>query len=278
MPVRADTPRSDAAGAARRSDLRPRFLSALVLAPAGLACIWFGAAPWAALVALAAIGLACEWVALCGRPVSSVPGLALLLTVLLGLALAASRHDIWALAALLAGFGLVWALSGRWPLFASGTLYIGITAVALLWLRADAVAGLANVLFVFLVVWASDIGAYAVGRTLGGPKLAPRISPGKTWSGAIGGVLAAVLAGLAVSLDAPGDPARTAAVAAALAAVSQAGDLLESALKRRFGRKDSGRLIPGHGGLLDRLDGVLAAAPAAALLALFLGHGVYLWR
>ena len=134
-------------------------------------------------------------------------------------------------------------------------------------------------LFLLLVVWAGDIGAYLVGRWIGGPRLAPRISPGKTWSGAVGGLVAAVAAGLlaAHSCRTPRSW-RAVVIAAVLGIVAQAGDLLESFVKRRLEVKDSGHLIPGHGGLFDRLDGVLAAAPVAALLALTLGRGVVLWQ
>ncbi len=140
----------------------------------------------------------------------------------------------------------------------------GRLLAALLWLRADGATGRWNVLFVVFVVWASDIGAYAAGRLIGGTKLAPSISPGKTWSGAAGGLLAAVLVALAVAAVSGPVSARVVAVAAGLSVISQLGDLFESWMKRHLGVKDSGRLIPGHGGLLDRLDGLLAAAPVAA--------------
>jgi phosphatidate cytidylyltransferase len=164
--------------------------------------------------------------------------------------------------------------------FAFGFPYLGLAAVALPWLRAGPDAGLANTLFVLAIVWASDIGAYLTGRLAGGPKLAPSLSPGKTWSGAAGGLAGAVLAALAVAacFSSGFSPSHVGGVAIVLGTISQAGDLLESALKRRFGVKDSGRIIPGHGGLLDRLDALLAVAPAAALLALFVGRGVVLWR
>jgi phosphatidate cytidylyltransferase len=149
----------------------------------------------------------------------------------------------------------------------------------MLWLRDDPVAGRADVLFLLLVVWAGDIGAYLIGRRIGGRRLAPRISPGKTWSGAVGGLLAAVAAGLlAAHVLSDAAPWRVAVIAAALGIVAQAGDLLESFVKRRLEVKDSGYLIPGHGGLFDRLDGVLAAAPVAAMLALTLGRGVVFWQ
>jgi phosphatidate cytidylyltransferase len=148
-------------------------------------------------------------------------------------------------------------------------LYILPSYVALILLRG-AESGRATVLFLMLVVWAGDIGAYLVGRLVGGPRLAPSISPGKTWSGAAGGTLCAVLAGLAV---APAHPVAACVLALVLSIVAQAGDLLESAIKRHFGVKDSGRLIPGHGGLLDRLDGVVAAAPAMLLISFLTRYG-----
>jgi phosphatidate cytidylyltransferase len=135
------------------------------------------------------------------------------------------------------------------------------------------------VLFLLIVVWSNDIGAYVVGRLIGGPRLAPRISPGKTLSGAVGGLLAAAAAGMfAAHVLADGSLWRAIAVAAVLGAVAQSGDLLESCVKRRLEVKDSGDLIPGHGGLFDRLDALLAAAPVAAILALILGRGVVLWQ
>jgi phosphatidate cytidylyltransferase len=136
-----------------------------------------------------------------------------------------------------------------------------------------------------LVVWSSDSFAYLAGRALGGPKLAPRISPGKTWSGSAGGLVGAMLVGGALALLLPSPPGagdglpalRGVGAGLLLGLVSQAGDLAESAFKRRSGVKDSGRLIPGHGGLLDRFDGLLAAAPVAALLSLAAPHGAGFW-
>jgi phosphatidate cytidylyltransferase len=169
--------------------------------------------------------------------------------------------------------------SGWAPLRPVGIAYIVLAGAALLWLRSDAIVGRPDVLFLLLVVWACDIGAYLIGRLIGGPRLAPRISPGKTWSGAVGGLLTAVAVGLvAAHFLADAVTWRAVVIAAALGVVAQAGDLLESFVKRRLEVKDSGQIIPGHGGLFDRLDGVLAAAPAAALLALTLGRGVVLWQ
>ena len=169
---------------------------------------------------------------------------------------------------------------GSGLLLVSGLAWITLAAAALVALRTDPSAGRANVMFVVLLVWATDIGAYTAGRAVGGPRLAPRISPGKTWSGAAGGLLAAVVAGILVAAaqgPAPRLPA-AAAVAAFLSIIGQAGDLLESLAKRHFGVKDSGNLIPGHGGALDRLDATLAVLPVAWLLAHLAGHGVVMWR
>ncbi len=221
----------------RWRDLGRRAISAGVLAPIALACVWFGGLVFILLIGAAAVLLVAEWARLC-------------------------RH---------AGAG--WMLAG-------GTIWIVLAAAALLWLRADPAAGRANLLFLMLLIWASDIGAYLVGRLIGGPRLAPLISPGKTWSGAAGGIAAALAVGWGAAwlLPAGSGFARVAAVALVLCVIGQLGDLTESWAKRCFGVKDSGTLIPGHGGLLDRLDALIAVAPCAALLALCLGRGVLLWE
>ena len=262
----------------RWNDLRKRALSAALLAPLALLCIWLGAGLWTVLIAVAAVGLGAEWAMLCGAPARSWPGAAVPLQLAVAGMVTAAGLPLPAMLLLLAGAAYIWFATARRAL-AAGVLYIGLPLVALAWLRAGGDVGRANVLFVVLIVWASDIGAYLVGRVLGGPKLAPAISPGKTWSGAIGGLLIAMAVGeIAAHLMAPAVVGRAAAAACLLGVASAAGDLLESWIKRRFGVKDSGWLIPGHGGLLDRLDGLLAAAPAAALLALVLGHGDVLWK
>ncbi len=276
------------AQAKRWRDLRKRFLSALVLGPLVLLCIWLGAEPWTALIAAGVAVLAWEWVHLLGLRTRQWPGAAVPGAVLAAGALAVAESTGLALVALLAGAALTWLAAAapggttrpRPPAWlAAGVLYVGIAGIALIELRHDNQAGRANVLFLFLVVWASDIGAYMAGRLIGGPKLAPAVSPNKTWSGAAGGFLAAILIGTAISqLMAPGGAWQAAATAALLGVMAQAGDLLESAIKRHFQVKDTSSLIPGHGGLLDRLDGVLAAAPIAALLALASGQGQPLWR
>lgn len=262
----------------RWSDLGLRVASAAVLAPVALACVWFGGLAWTALIMAASFGLVAEWVTLCGHPLRTWPGRLVLAVVMMATAFGgANLGAAWLVPALiflgLATFStLAW---DRW--LALGIAYVGVPVLALCALRG-APAGRLDVLLLLGVVWASDIGAYFAGRAVGGPKLAPSISPGKTRSGALGGLFAAVLlgSGMAWAL-APGSAPAVAALSAILSVASQAGDLFESWVKRRFGVKDSGRTIPGHGGLLDRLDGLLAAAPVMALAA-WAGGGGIAWR
>ena len=166
---------------------------------------------------------------------------------------------------------------------AAGVFYAGLPAVALIWIRGDPAYGWLAILYIFIIVWTTDSAAYLFGRWIGGPKLAPRISPKKTWSGLIGGAASAGLAGLAFALIVDGAfSPRLALLAIVLALISQIGDLGESAIKRTFGRKDTSGLIPGHGGVLDRIDGLLFAALAAGLLAWSIdpanpGRALLLW-
>jgi phosphatidate cytidylyltransferase len=155
-------------------------------------------------------------------------------------------------------------------LIAFGLPYVCLTMLSLAWLHDPFNGGWPQVFFVFFTVWATDIGAYAVGRTLKGPRLAPSISPNKTWSGFIGGLGFAAIVALCLShpLNAS-RPAQVVGIAIGLSLLGQGGDLFESAMKRRFGVKDSGNLIPGHGGMLDRIDALLWAAPSFALLHSF---------
>jgi len=263
-------------------DLRTRLVTALVLGPLVLGCIWLGGMYFLALMAVTLAGLAWEWVRLCGGAATGAVGLAMPGVVLLAGALAGLGLPWPGLAVLVLGAALLWRMAGALPrrFLALGVLYIGLFGVAFVTLRLDPEVGRANLFFLILLVWASDTAAYVAGRAMGGPKLWPAVSPGKTWSGAMGGLLGAMLVGaLAAVLVAPmAAPLWAALVAGVLGVVSQAGDLLESGIKRRFGVKDSSQLIPGHGGLLDRLDGFLAASPLAAALGMVLGSGEFLWR
>jgi phosphatidate cytidylyltransferase len=161
------------------------------------------------------------------------------------------------------------SLFGRWSWWqVGGIFYAGLSAISLSAIRGEDSLGFVAMLFVFVIVWATDILAYFVGRAIGGPKLAPRISPGKTWSGAIGGTIAGVVGGMSVALLHFQDAGIwVPAVALALSIASQIGDLFESFIKRRFGVKDSSNLIPGHGGVMDRVDGLVFACFAAFFLA-----------
>ncbi|MFP6749885.1 MAG: phosphatidate cytidylyltransferase [Alphaproteobacteria bacterium] len=264
------------------STLRTRVLSAAVLAPAVLVPLYFGGMGFALLLALAAILMAAEWDRLTGGSGFGAQGLAAALGLLVVLTLGYYGRSGWALLALpamallLAGFGRLRGRGMVWPVL--GLFWLGLPCLALLWLRMGD-QGMLAVSWLFVAVWSCDTGAYFAGRGLGGPKLAPRISPKKTWSGLLGGMLAAALAsaGLAAFVD-HGSAVPFAVLGAVLALISQCGDLAESGVKRRFDVKDSGALIPGHGGILDRVDGILFAAPALALLALVPNHGLLPWR
>jgi len=168
------------------------------------------------------------------------------------------------------------ALLRRWPLAwpVTGLLYLGIAAVSLLWLRQW--GGFLLVLWLLLVIWASDTGAYLVGSRVGGPKLAPRLSPNKTWSGLVGGCVTAGLLSTVFAKLAGGEAAAFGypfvqfLVGFVLAGLSQVGDIGESSIKRRFNVKDSGNIIPGHGGVLDRVDSLIFTAPLVALSIILL--------
>jgi phosphatidate cytidylyltransferase len=167
------------------------------------------------------------------------------------------------------------ATHGRGSWVASGVPYAGAMGLAPIYLRSDGELGFIAIIFLFAVVWTTDIAAYFVGRAAGGPKLAPRLSPNKTWSGAIGGLVGAAAAALLVLYVSGAGHGYIGiiVIALALSVAGQAGDLFESAVKRRFGAKDAGSLIPGHGGLMDRLDGFVAAAVLACLIGLVRSGG-----
>lgn len=253
-----------------RGNLLLRLVSACVLAPPVFAAVHFGP-PWHQILVLAAAAaMVWEWTRLCGaRPLQgwilAAGTLAGCAAVLLGMPFAAAAAAAVTAAGVLRLRG--GGVSGDSAVFALGALALVLFAVVFLWLRAEP-AGRELVLGLLCVVWATDVGAYACGRTFGGPRLAPRVSPGKTWSGLCGGLLCAAACGWLWSrITDIGEPAPAAALAAAFALLAQAGDLSVSAAKRRYGAKDAGGLVPGHGGVLDRADGLLLTGPAAALLA-----------
>lgn len=259
--------------------LGTRTLSAMVLAPPALALAWAGGYAFAALAAAAAAIMCWEWHGMvrtgrfgwAGGVVAGFCAAACLL---------AASVPVWGLAAVAAGVVAAVVLAGTatermW--MAGGALYAGLPPVALVWLRGG--DGGREVLFwLLLVVWATDIGAYGFGRLIGGPLLAPAVSPKKTWAGLVGGMVSAAAIGATFSaIVRMGDPAMTALGSAALAVIAQAGDLMESGVKRRWGVKDAGSIIPGHGGVLDRVDGLLAAGTAVAAVTLATGVEVLSW-
>ena len=250
-----------------------RVISALVLAPPVLAALYIGSPYSDVLVCIAAAIAAWEWARLCGNATLAAPGVVLIAVVLAtavagALGLYAIAGWIIAAGSMMAAVVSMRSRLGKPLWYAAGAAYLGSAFLAFLWLRADPVSGRFIILWLIALVWATDIGAYAAGRSIGGPRLAPGISPGKTWAGLAGGVLAAAAVGVAVLLGLGAGElglaalVRIAAASAVLAVVAQVGDLFESHLKRRAGVKDSSDLIPGHGGVLDRIDGLVAAALA----------------
>jgi len=281
--------------AAGNSDLIPRILSAMVLAPLAIAVAWLpeefpklGIWLFGLFWLLAALAVWWEWNTLVSGPgnrlVFFLGGAALALSMFVaefGAARTRTPLLIIILGALAVG---VFTRADRRLWASGGLLYAGALLTAPIILRRDHDFGLVAILFLFALVWATDIAGYFAGRAIGGPKLAPAISPNKTWSGAVGGTLGALIAGVAVAkLFGIENIVFVGFVALMLSAVAQAGDLFESGIKRRFGAKDAGKLIPGHGGVMDRLDGFLAAAAVAAAFGVLranLGsaaHGLLLW-
>ena len=261
-----------AAAPPRSSSLGPRVVTALVLAPLAMVAVWAGGRLYAGVIAAMTVFLIFEWTRLVRGAEFGRGFYALSATAITAVALAASGRFGGALVALLVGGGAAMLLEwprrnpDSWPAVGAGYL-IG-PAIACLWIRQLG-GGLVLTVLLFVVVWGADSGAYLVGKNVGGPKLAPRISPGKTWSGAIGGVVTGALVALLISAVAGFErPLFWIAAGLVLAIASVLGDLAESQLKRSYGVQDSGSAFPGHGGVLDRLDGFLFASAALAGLLL----------
>jgi phosphatidate cytidylyltransferase len=249
-------------------DLGPRLASALALGVVALVLTWAGVWPFAIFVLLVALLVAWEWGRVVRRAGTDTIFWASAMAIAMAAVLAALGTPGLGMIVIVAG-SILAALLGfgqNGHLSALGVLYAGLPALSLIWLRSSLQWGFAGVLFVFVVVWATDTGAYAAGRTFGGPKLASRISPNKTWAGLFGGIGSAVLVAVIVgAVLGVGHSGRLAITALALALAAQAGDIVESALKREHGVKDASELIPGHGGFMDRVDGLIFAAVLAAL-------------
>ncbi|MEZ5877513.1 MAG: phosphatidate cytidylyltransferase [Tepidamorphaceae bacterium] len=261
----------------RAYDLRARLVSAVILVPLALLCLVLGQAPYALLVAVAAVLVLREWVRMVNATQSVAAVAVGWVAVLVAMATIFFGQTGIAFGILAAGAICVAAIAPLHRVWAAaGVFYAGLPAVALVHLRGLE-HGLWAVVFLLVVVWATDVAAYGGGRTIGGPKLWPSVSPKKTWAGFISGLAGAGLGGILIAWLA-GPEARYGAgwgVIALLAVVisfaGQMGDLFESFMKRHYGVKDSGTLIPGHGGAMDRLDSVITAASVAALIAIAFG-------
>lgn len=267
--------------AGRFSDLALRSIFALIFGAVGILAIWVGGGWGLGFVMAAGAIMVWEWRRIHLSPDYSVVAVFQAAAVAGG-ALTMYHSSVWAAAGVLfalAGLGVIVDLArdrSPWWSF-GGAIYIGTALILFAMLLEDPTQGLETIVWLVLIVVATDVGAYFTGRMLGGPKLWRRVSPGKTWSGALGGVVFAVVVAWLVGAAAGRGLAIGAEVAAmAVSVVSQAGDLLESAYKRKFGKKDAGVILPGHGGLLDRLDGLVAASLAVGLLSL-LRPGVPVW-
>lgn len=272
-------------GMSGRSELWLRAVSALVLAPIAVGTAYAGGWPFVLLWGAAAIGVVWEWMVLAGpvprRALAAGATVQVIGTVLFGLGDAAAAIVALAVGAIAASR---LAPEGRKGWSMAGTACGGAVLSAPAVLRSDTEWGFCAVTLLFAAVWTTDVAAYFVGRLVGGPKLWPAVSPNKTWSGASGGMLAAVAVGVMFAVVAGlGDVPAVAVLCGGLSLAAQAGDLAESALKRRLGAKDAGRLIPGHGGVMDRLDGFATAALAGALIGLWRGgmdapaRGLVIW-
>jgi phosphatidate cytidylyltransferase len=261
-----------AAAPGQGSNLLTRIAAALVLAPIAILCAYVGGWLWIALVTFVTIGLLIEWQLVIGASheilATSAGAVALLIA---GILLAIGWIES---AALILALGLVAVVvlappHREWS--GAGFVYAAAAQLASVLVRLDHVEGLVALILVLLVVWVTDIGGYFAGRGIGGPKLWPRVSPNKTWAGAVGGFVASLVVASGFAAFGFGKTWPMLFLGAALSIASQLGDLLESAIKRHFGVKDSSHIIPGHGGLMDRLDGFVAAIVLAAIFGLLRG-------
>jgi len=266
-----------------------RVISAAALVPVVLALAYVGGWPFLILCALGSIGILWEWTRLAagGSDFAVLaPGWASLLAAFAftGIDMPGLAVTAVAIGAVLAAMAAAKRPAFRWAWAAAGVMYAGVAFFGPALLRRDAELGFEAFLFVAATVWMTDTLAYFAGRALGGPLLWPRVTPNKTWSGVAGGLAGGLAGGTLVAYaNGLGRLAVVGVVALVLSAGAQAGDLLESAVKRRFGAKDASQLIPGHGGLMDRLDGFLVAALVALLIGICRqgtdapAHGLLVW-
>ncbi|CAA7617341.1 Phosphatidate cytidylyltransferase [Candidatus Terasakiella magnetica] len=260
--------------------LKTRIISAAFLAPPAVLAAWMGGYAFALLVAVAVALMCWEWHRMVGAGVFGLAGKVAGAGCAGAVMLAVSHPVIGcvlAVAAAAASVMLTEPQGRRWA--GAGAIYAGLPSVTMVWLREMPENGGALIGWLLMVVWATDIGAYAFGRLIGGPLLLPVVSPKKTWAGLLGGMLCAGLVGaITANLLGQGNGIVLALVSAVTAVVAQIGDLFESWVKRRWGVKDSSTIIPGHGGVLDRVDGLLSASLVVAALVLITGRTVLAWQ
>lgn len=265
--------------------LRTRVIFGLLMAAIAIAAVASGDRVFALFVGAASVILAWEWTRLCGEGRFGRTGLVVALAMLGVVLLAFFDRLALAFGTAVLAAPIVFA-SARGGLrthpiwLAAGPIYVGVPVAALIWLRGHDASGEHMIFWLLTSIALTDIGAYFAGRLIGGPKLAPRISPKKTWAGLIGAMVASAIVGAGFAWLDPQAPAMEvlAIAGAALAVIGQAGDLMESWVKRLFAVKDSSNLIPGHGGLFDRVDGLIAAAAALALFQWATAGVVLTWR
>jgi phosphatidate cytidylyltransferase len=252
-------------------ELGKRIISGIAIGVIALAMTAWSVTTFAVLMFVIGAAMTWEWARMVRGAMPDAGMIVQILAVFLAAVLSATDRAGLGIAATVIGAIAVAALAfgaGRAQLSGVGVLYAALPVVALGWLRGDEPLGFHATLFVLVSVIVTDVGAYASGRTIGGPRLWPRVSPNKTWSGLIGGVAAAAVAGALFSwILGTGSPRWLASLGFFLGLIAQGGDLAESALKRHFGIKDSSDLIPGHGGVMDRMDGIVTASIAAAVIA-----------
>ncbi len=272
MKSKANRPAAAGGSSNRQSgELALRIVSAIILAAVSISLTYAGLWPFVLLICTCILVLAWEWGGIAGERTLGLD-MSVHAGILILAAILAGAGQLLAGLAILATGSLAVLVMLRRPVLALGILYIGLPAIALVAIRSDTESGLLAIVFIFLVVWCADTMAFVFGKSIGGAKVAPSVSPGKTWSGAVGGALCPALLGFFYAKWLGGtEPYTLALVAGGLAIVSQIGDFAESAIKRRAGIKDSSGIIPGHGGLLDRLDALIFAAVAAGILALIRG-------
>ncbi len=264
--------------------LRARFVSSIALASPALAAIYMGPPYLQVLLAVSTIVLAWEWLHLCADKRDAATAGIFSASLLISVALTYVGAFGSALLAIVLGAFLSYAAArlrrrGRPGWIAAGVPYVGLPCLALAWIWMSHDSGRTTVLWIVAAVAATDIGAYFAGRAIGGPRLAPKISPQKTWAGLIGGMACAAMVSVPVAYFAGLAKIWPAAVAGVLLAIiSQSGDLSESAVKRRFGVKDMSGIIPGHGGLFDRVDGLIAALVVVGAAEWVTGGHVLAWQ